>query len=50
MASLSKPVNLPFQIDDSKVDDFKRKIDKQAYKKAIARAEKHGFTPIKLTK
>jgi hypothetical protein len=41
MAVISKPVNVPFQLDPKKVDDFIKDTDKTALKKVMRRAEKY---------
>jgi hypothetical protein len=41
MAVLTKPVNVSFQLDPKKVDDFIKDTDKTALKKVTKRAEKY---------
>ena len=36
-------LSLPFVIDSSKTEQFKKKIDKKAYAKAIERAKNLGY-------
>ena len=41
MKLLSKPINLPFELEPNKVSDFLSKSDKQAINNVIDRVAKH---------
>ncbi len=45
MAVLARPLNLSFEIDEKKVEQFKKSKDDKAFDKAMKRAKKFGYIP-----